>query len=554
MSQPRPLGIHEPLTSARAAQYVRMSTDYQKYSTENQKAAIAEYAARKSLTIVRTYADEGRSGLLLDRRLALKELISDVLLGHADFERILVYDVSRWGRFQDSDESAHYEFICKEAGVKVEYCAEEFSNDGSLISNVMKSLKRAMAGEYSRELSNKVFAAQCHLNNLGFRQGGPAGYGLRRQLLDQNGQPKGMLEPGQRKHLQSDRVILRPGPEHEVEVVREIFRQFVFEQKNEARIARELNQEGITSRSGHPWNHQSVRYVLSNENYIGTNIYNRKTCRLGSKLRDNSANLWVRATGAFEAIVDPEIFWRAQKAHKQSRINLSNREMLARLSCLLRAKGRLSVTLVDEADYLPHTATYVARFGSLLNAYKLVDYRPRMNFRYINRSLFIAAKIKSLAAEIISLVEKDGGSAVFDKTAETVTIDGAIRVSIYVARSNRIPGGGLMWRLRRRLSLRGDWIVALRPDLQYRRILGYLLVPVPGFPKQQAEFSNRNPARLAACNFDNVEAMFPWILSSPEKQYVPLKPHSSTRCGIAKIHPVPGKRRTSAERRHSRVA
>ncbi len=84
-----------------------MSTDYQKYSTENQKAAIAEYAARKSLTVVRTYADEGRSRLLLNRRLALKKLISDVLLEQADFETILVYDVSRWGRFQDSDESAH---------------------------------------------------------------------------------------------------------------------------------------------------------------------------------------------------------------------------------------------------------------------------------------------------------------------------------------------------------------------------------------------------------------------------------------------------------------
>jgi len=172
---------NEPL---RAAQYVRMSTDYQQYSTQNQIAAIAEYAARKNLTIVRTYADEGRSGLQLDKRLALKELISDVLLGNAGFDTVLVYDVSRWGRFQDSDESAHYEFLCKEAGVKVEYCAEDFANDGSLISNVMKNLKRAMAGEYSRELSNKVFAGQCRLVKLGFRQGGSPPYGFRRQLLE----------------------------------------------------------------------------------------------------------------------------------------------------------------------------------------------------------------------------------------------------------------------------------------------------------------------------------------------------------------------------------
>jgi predicted site-specific integrase-resolvase len=55
----------------RAAQYVRMSTEHQKYSTENQSEAIREYAARRGIEIVRTYADEGKSGLSLDGRDAL---------------------------------------------------------------------------------------------------------------------------------------------------------------------------------------------------------------------------------------------------------------------------------------------------------------------------------------------------------------------------------------------------------------------------------------------------------------------------------------------------
>jgi hypothetical protein len=108
-----------------------------------------------------------------------------------------------------------------------------------------------------------------------------------------SGPPKGM-EPGERKRLQSDRVILQPGPESELAVVREIFRQFVFEQQSESLIARELNREGILNRRGSPWTHQSVRYVLNNENYNGVNVYNRKTCQLGRKLRNNSPNLWVR--------------------------------------------------------------------------------------------------------------------------------------------------------------------------------------------------------------------------------------------------------------------
>jgi DNA invertase Pin-like site-specific DNA recombinase len=329
-------GNFDQSIGVRAAQYVRMSTDYQKYSTQNQADAIAVYAAQHNLTVVRTYSDEGRSGLGLEQREGLKALISDVLNGRADFDRILVFDVSRWGRFQDADESAHYEFICKEAGVRVDYCAEEFQNDGSLISTIIKNLKRAMAHEYSRELSTKVFAGHCRNVALGFRQGAAPGFGLRRQLLDENGNPKGILTRGQRKHLQSDRVILQPGPSNELEVVRNIFHQFVFEQAPQAKIARELNQKGLFNQYGRPWTGYSIRALLNNENYIGNNVYNRKSFRLGQRQRDNPPNLWIRAIGAFEPIVEASVFASAQERRHRDHHFLSNNEMLARLASLFQ--------------------------------------------------------------------------------------------------------------------------------------------------------------------------------------------------------------------------
>lgn len=156
--------IGEPVvtqaSTLRAVEYVRMSTEHQQYSTENQRDRIRDYAARRGLEIVRTYADEGKSGLRIDGRQALQALIRDVESGAADFQVILVYDVSRWGRFQDADESAYYEYICRRAGMQVAYCAEQFENDGSPVSTIVKGVKRAMAGEYSRELSAKVFAGQ----------------------------------------------------------------------------------------------------------------------------------------------------------------------------------------------------------------------------------------------------------------------------------------------------------------------------------------------------------------------------------------------------------
>src|SRR5690606_9957022 len=188
------------------------STDLQKYSTENQLAAIRKYAHERNYKIVQLYEDSGRSGLKIQGRDALQQLMDDVTARRAQFKVILVYDISRWGRFQNADESAYYEYICSRTGIAVHYCAEQFENDGSIGSHLLKSVRRIMAGDYSRDLSVKVFAGQCRLIELGYRQGGPAGFGLRRMLIDEYGKEKGELKPGQRKSLQTDRVILVPEP------------------------------------------------------------------------------------------------------------------------------------------------------------------------------------------------------------------------------------------------------------------------------------------------------------------------------------------------------
>jgi DNA invertase Pin-like site-specific DNA recombinase len=149
-----------------------MSTEHQQYSIANQSDAILKYANEHNMEVVRTYSDAAKSGLTLQRRDGLRALLSDVESGSADYSVVLVYDVSRWGRFQDVDESAHYEYRCRLAKTSVHYCAEQFANDGSISSALLKAIKRMMAGEYSRELSAKVFAGKCRLAEAGFHQGG----------------------------------------------------------------------------------------------------------------------------------------------------------------------------------------------------------------------------------------------------------------------------------------------------------------------------------------------------------------------------------------------
>ncbi len=244
--------------SQKATMYVHMSTDHQKYSTENQAATINEYATRKNLEIIATYADEGKSGLKIDGRDSLKRLIDDVQNQRVEFGIILVLDITRWGRFQDGDESALYEYTCRRAGINVEYIAEQFENDGSTYSNIVKSIKRSMADEYSRELSKKVFAGQCRLIEKGYRQGGVAGFGLRRMLIDEHGQPKGELTQGEHKSLQTDRVILVPRPEEEITIVRWIYKSFIKDDMKESEIANTLNQRKIRTDLEREWTRGTV--------------------------------------------------------------------------------------------------------------------------------------------------------------------------------------------------------------------------------------------------------------------------------------------------------
>lgn len=299
-----------PPASGLAAAYVRMSTEHQQYSTENQLDTIKIYAAAHSLEIVQIYTDAGKSGLRLEGRDALIQLFRDIELGNTTFSTILVYDVSRWGRFQDPDLAASFEVRCRQAGIAVHYCAEQFTNDGSPVSNIVKSLKRMMAGEYSRELSVKVFAGQSRLIQLGYRQGGMAGYGLRRQLVDANGSPKSELVLGQHKSIQTDRVKLVPGPEAEVAVVQWIYRQFVEAGYSEIEIAQHLNSRGLLTQLGKPWSKGSVHEVLTNEKYIGNNVWNRSSFKLKEEHVRNQPDQWIRANAAFPPLVDPLIFRR----------------------------------------------------------------------------------------------------------------------------------------------------------------------------------------------------------------------------------------------------
>ena len=495
-------------TRVRAAQYVRMSTEHQQYSTENQSDVIQEYAAKRGIEIVRTFSDSGKSGLRIDGRDGLKELIEVVQRGEADFSMILVYDVSRWGRFQDADESAYYEYICKRAGITVQYCAEQFENDGSPVSTIVKGVKRAMAGEYSRELSAKVFKGQCKLVELGFRQGGPAGYGLRRMLIDQAGKPKAELRPGEQKSLQTDRVVLVPGPTEERAVIRRIYRLFVHEGRTEREIAAELARSGLLAERDRSWTRGMVHQVLTNEKYIGNNVYNRISFKLKRKRVRNPPEMWVRRDGAFDPTIDADDFAAAQAIILERHRRFSDEDLLGRLRELVDRHGRLSGLLIDETDGMPSSSAYRHRFGSLVRAYRLIAYRPDRDLSFIEINRRLRQLHASIVDDAIHSLEQNGGAVTRDPDTDLLSVNGMLNVSIVIARCITTPADALRWTLRFDVDLFPDLTIAVRMDGPNRAPLDYYVLPTLDVHLARLRIKEDNGIFLDGYRYESLDYFF----------------------------------------------
>lgn len=501
----------------KAVAYVRMSTDHQKYSTANQLDVIKKYAQANRLDLVEIFSDDGKSGVQLKGRKEAIRLFGIIQSGNVYFKHLLVYDVSRWGRYQNTDESAHYEYLCNLAGVRVHYCAEMFKNDGTLVSNVIKNMKRAMAGEYSRELSAKVFHGQCNLIRLGFRQGGASGFGLRRMLVDENRIPKGILERGQRKSIQTDRVVQVLGPEGEVEIVRDIYRMFVEQNMREREIARILNERNIKTDLNREWTAASVLQILTNEKYIGNNVFNKSSRKLTEavpneprRTRKTDESEWIRAENVFPAIIDKETFLIAKGMIKARNIHYSDEKLLEMLTLLFKRHGKVSGILIDEAEEMPSSAVYYNRFGSLLRAYSLIGYTPETDYSYIE----INRKIRAMHSDVMDLIQNsilNGGAGVqLDSEFDSIRwINGEIKLSLILCRCKRSGNGSARWHVRLERACEPDFTIVARLNPDNRTIKDYYLFS--RFDTELLDGGNIrevNNAFMEMFRFDNIDWLY----------------------------------------------
>ncbi|MGF6572551.1 Site-specific DNA recombinase [Paraburkholderia fungorum] len=475
--QPSRSGRQPAHSLQRAVQYLRMSTDQQQCSPIFQRQAIAEYASGRSIRIIRDYEDAGISGLTLRARPALNQLLIDVADPQRRFSLVLVYDVSRWGRFQDVDESAFYEYLCRRHGVKVVYVAEPFEVDPSPMSPVMKTLKRVMAAEYSRELSRKVFLGHCVLAERGFHVCGRPPYGYQRVLYEEKRGSTRTLEKYEYKSIRTDRVTLMPAAAGQVGIIGKIFEWYAWGKADCTQIARRLNDFGLVNGDNGPWLPRHIAQILHNPAYTGVGVYSRTSSKLAGGWHRVPEEQWITVPKAFPAIVDQKTFSAVQTRFADYRRPPDRDELLDGLRMLVRKYGKVSQKLLKHYRRAPSARAVAAEFGSLNAAYREIGYAPNLNpEREENRD--IERRAEALLARVTSEVLAERGHLVtYEKQSLTLCVDNLIRFQIVARAPWMVDGKTPYWSARWPDRFNIDFLVYCRMLRGIREFLDFFVIP-----------------------------------------------------------------------------
>jgi hypothetical protein len=83
-------------------------------------------------------------------------------------------------------------------------------------------------------------------------------------------------------------------------IVNQIYRWFIDDGLVESEIAGRLNGMRVRTDLGRDWTRATVREVLTNEKYIGNNVYNRVSFKLKKLRVVNTPDMWIKKEGAFD--------------------------------------------------------------------------------------------------------------------------------------------------------------------------------------------------------------------------------------------------------------
>jgi hypothetical protein len=324
-------------------------------------------------------------------------------------------------------------------------------------------------------------------------------------LIDIEGRPKGQLKQGEQKSLQTDRVVLVPGPDEEISIVRHMYQLFIKHSKTEREIADHLNGRGILSDRGRPWTRATVRQVLTNEKYIGNNVYNRRSFKLKKKRIINPPDIWVRADGVFEAIVDPHSFFTVRGILQERSRRFSDSELIAMLVRLVQQHSDVSAHLIDETEGIPSSATYRSRFGTLFHAYQLAGYTPSRDFSYVEINRRLRSLHPTLVDDTVQRLESVGASIGPGSNDRFLLINGEYTASLVMSRCWQTAAGAFRWVIRFGRDRLPDITIMVRMNPANDEPSDFYLLPMLDIHSPSLRLGEYNAAYVDTYRFDSLD-------------------------------------------------
>lgn len=222
--------------------YARFSSSGQREeSIEGQLRECRSYAQRRGYVIVGEYADRALSGTT-DRRPDFQRMIHDAQKGQ--FSVVICWKHDRFAR--NRYDAALYKARLKQAGVFLEYAMESVPEgpEGIILESVMEGYAEYYSANLSQNVKRGFYDSASKRLTMG-----QICYGLKK---GENG-----------------RFALHP---EQAPIVKRIFQEYAAG-RAAVDIYTDLNNEGYRTRTGKPFNKNSIRKIISNEKYKGVYVY-----------------------------------------------------------------------------------------------------------------------------------------------------------------------------------------------------------------------------------------------------------------------------------------
>ena len=222
----------------------------------------------------------------------------------------------------------------------------------------------------------------------------------------------------------------------------------------------------------------------------------------------NPPDRWIRADGAFQGIIAPELFVKAREIILARSVKLTNEEMLDKLRAVLTQHGRISGILIDEAPDLPSSTAFRHRFGTLVSAYRLVGYDPHIDYEFVEINRKLRRQHPDIVASVVQQLQIRGATAIWDATTDLLLLNRELRVSIVLCRHTTTSAGLSRWLIRLDAGLKPDITIAVRMDATNEGIRDYYLLPGIDMTWEHLRIAEENGVYLDAYRFETLDYFF----------------------------------------------